>query len=74
MAFSGPLIPDANHVSVIHYFLVVRITGKIEMARIDDSQKVFTTLNNDLKIFVDVLKNGLKEIQSSSSEDGLHKS
>ena len=59
-----------NLLTIINGLEVVRITGKIEMARIDDSQKIFTTLNNDLKIFVDVLKNGLKEIQISSQQMG----
>lgn len=60
-----------NLLNMINGLEVVRITGKIEMARIDDSQKVFTTLNNDLKVFVDILKNGLKEIQSSSQRMGF---
>jgi len=59
-----------NLLTIINGLEVVRITGKIEMARIDDSQKIFTTLNNDLKVFVDVLKNGLKEIQISSQQMG----
>ncbi len=59
-----------NLLTIINGLEVVRITGKIEMARIDDSQKIFTTLNNDLKVFVDVLKNGLKEIQITSQQMG----